>query len=64
MQNFPAKAAKREKATNPASESVVDVKACNGADAGPCGHGHHKEEKELCTWCGKGEEGCEGVYRA
>lgn len=60
-----AKAAKRrEKVTNPASKGVVDIKACYGADAGPCRHGHYKEEKELRTWRGKGEEGGEGIYRA
>ena len=25
--------------TNPAGKRVVDVKACNAADASPCGHG-------------------------
>jgi hypothetical protein len=41
--------------TDLACECVVDVKARDATDAGPCGHGHHEEEEELCTWRGKGE---------
>jgi hypothetical protein len=50
--------------TNPTGDGVVDVKTCNSADTGPCGHGHHEEEKEPCIRSGKREEGCQGVYRA
>ena len=63
---FPPKQQEKEKRglTNPASEGVIDVEARNGADTSPCGHGHHEEEKEPRAWRRKGEEGCEGVYRA
>jgi hypothetical protein len=57
-------AIRNERGTNPASQCVVDVKACDGANAGPCGHRHHEEEEELCTWRRKGKEGRQGVYRA
>ncbi len=50
--------------TNPTGDRVEDVKACNGADTGPCGHGHHEEEKKPCVRSGKGEEGRQSVYRA
>jgi hypothetical protein len=41
--------------TNPIGEGVVDVKARNGADTGPCRHGNHIEEKKPCVRCGKGK---------
>ena len=50
--------------TNPTGDGVVDVKTCNSADTGPCGHGHHEEEKEPCIRSGKGKEGRQGVYCA
>ena len=50
--------------TNPTGHGVVDVKTCNTADTGPCGHGDHEEEKKACIRSGKGEEGRQGVYRA
>jgi hypothetical protein len=56
--------ARQRRMTNPTGERVVDVKACNAADAGPCGHGHHEEEKEPRVRRGKGEEGCQSIYRA
>lgn len=56
--------ARLRRMTNPTGERVVDVKACNGADAGPCGHGYHEEEKEPCVRRGKGEEGRQSIYRA
>jgi hypothetical protein len=50
--------------TNPTGDGVVDVETCNSADAGPCGHGDHEEEKEARIRSGNGEEGRQGVYRA
>ena len=53
-----------QRMTNPTGERVVDVKTRNAADAGPCGHGHHEEEKKPSVRRGKGEEGRQSVYRA
>lgn len=50
--------------TNPTGERVVNVKACDGADAGPSWHGYHEEEKKACVRRGKCEKGRQSVYCA
>jgi hypothetical protein len=54
----------REEGTNPAGECVEHIKARNAADARPSGHRQDEEEQKLRTRRGKGEEGCQGIYRA
>jgi hypothetical protein len=46
---------KKGAGTDLVCERVVDVKARDAADTGPCGHGDHEEKEELRTWRGEGE---------
>ena len=64
VEEFVSATQPKKKRTNPTGDGVVDVETCNSADAGPCGHGDHEEEKEARIRSGNGEEGRQGVYRA